>query len=86
MPALPELLTALMKPTEVSSPSTPATVLEMMLFIVSMGLKPATSRAPTTMPMNSELYVSLVMRASTMATSGGTSDQNVPTNSTFPPI
>ena len=55
IPALLGLLTALIKPTVVSSPSTPGTVLEMMLFIVSMGLKPATSKAPTTMPMNSEL-------------------------------
>ena len=34
--------------------------------------------APTSIPTNSELYTSLVISASAMATSGGTNDQNVP--------
>ena len=45
----------------------------------------ASRTAPTMMPTNSELNVSLVISAKTMATIGGMSAQNVPTNSTLPP-
>ena len=72
------------KPVVTASSSVPpggTKVPFVMTFTVSMGSKPASSTAPTTMPMNSELYVSLVMSASTIATIGGTSAQNVLTNS-----
>ena len=85
IPAFQESLMALMKPT--STGSAPAISKEppTTKFRVSTGLKPASSRAPTTMPTNRDEYASFVIKASTIATMGGTSDQNVPMNSMFPP-
>ena len=45
---------------------------------VSQGWKLLTSSAPTRQPRNREEYTSLEIRASTMATMGGSRDQKVP--------
>ena len=45
---------------------------------VSQGWKLLTSSAPTRQPRNREEYTSLLIRASTMATMGGSRDQKVP--------
>ena len=67
IPALPVM--ASVKPSLIMASSAP------------MGLKLETNSAPTSMPMNSELKVSLVISARTIATIGGTSAQKVFTNS-----
>ena len=48
-----------------------------MVFIVPSKLNPDAKSPPKITPIASELYTSLLIRASTIAISGGTSDQNV---------
>ena len=72
MPALSATAGTMPSPTMVSS--------------VVTGLKPATSRAPMTMPTKSETYTSLVTSAKTMAMSAGAKAQAVLTNSTSLPF
>ena len=48
-----------------------------MAFIVPSKLNPEANIPPKISPIASELYTSLLISASTIATSGGTSDQNV---------
>ena len=70
MAMLPESATVVTIPL---SPSTSCTS-------VFQGWKLLTSRAPTRQPRNREEYTSLLIRASTMATMGGSRDQKVPAN------
>ena len=63
MPALPEM--AAMRPSLT------------MVSSVATGAKPQVNRPPTSTPMNSALYASLVMSASMIAMMGGSSDQAV---------
>ena len=49
------------------------------------GAKPSASSAPITHPASREEYTSLVTKASTMATAGGSSAQPVPTKDAGPP-
>ena len=72
MPAVPD--TAAISPSCTSASTVPTTLNRLY------------SSAPTRMPTNSELYTSLVISASTMATSGGTRDQNVPKNGLVPSL
>ena len=64
IPAVPD--TAAIRP----SFTTASTVLRTLKF--------AAKRPPISIPMNNELYTSFVIRASPIAITGGTSDQNVP--------
>ena len=75
MAMLPESDTVVTMPL---SPSTSCTS-------VSQGRKLLTSRAPTRQPRNREEYTSLLIRASTMATMGGSRDQKVPANGVAAP-
>ena len=50
----------------------------MMVSSVSTGAKLDWNSAPTRMPINRDEYASLVIRARTMATTGGTRAQKVP--------
>ena len=75
MAMLPESETVVTIPL---SPSTSCTS-------VSQGAKLLTSRAPTRQPRNREEYTSLLIRASTMATMGGSRDQKVPANGVVAP-
>ena len=63
MPALPEM--AAMRPSLT------------MVSSVATGAKPQVNRPPTSTPMNSALYASLVMSARMIAMIGGSSDQAV---------
>ena len=49
------------------------------------GAKPSVSSAPTTHPASREEYTSLVAKASTMATAGGSSAQPVASKEAGPP-